>query len=92
MVSCKHFFSLTHLVIALVFGFILVSSSFVDAGRITFGGVVPQDYIDDCQFLGSCKDGSDCTSQCEQRSFYDGARCIDDPKVSRRLRCCCIAA
>ncbi|RZC86968.1 hypothetical protein C5167_030318 [Papaver somniferum] len=91
MTSFKKFFSLIHLVTALVFGLILVSSSFVNAGR-TFGEVVPQDYTDDCQFLGSCKDGSDCTSQCEQRSFYDGARCIDNPNGRRGLRCCCIAA
>ncbi|KAI3965168.1 hypothetical protein MKX01_027659 [Papaver californicum] len=91
MASFKQFFSLTHLVIALIFGFMLVSTSFVDAGR-TFDRVAPQDYTDDCQFLGSCKDGSDCTSQCERQSFNDGARCIDDPNVPRGLRCCCIAA
>ncbi|KAI3844964.1 hypothetical protein MKX03_032968 [Papaver bracteatum] len=91
MASFKHFSSLTHLVIAFIFVFILVSSFSVDAGR-TFGGVVPQDYTDDCQFLGSCKDGSDCASQCERRSFYDGARCIDNNNGRRGFRCCCIAA
>ncbi|RZC86970.1 hypothetical protein C5167_030321 [Papaver somniferum] len=90
MASFKQFFSLTHLLITLIFGFMLVSS-FVDAGR-AFGGVAPQDYTDDCYFLRSCKDGSDCNSQCERKSFYQGARCIDDPKVPHRHRCCCLVA
>ncbi|KAI3844966.1 hypothetical protein MKX03_032970 [Papaver bracteatum] len=46
----------------------MLVSSFVDAGR-AFGGVAPQDYTDDCYFLRSCKDGSDCNYQCERKSF-----------------------
>ncbi|MCL7047021.1 hypothetical protein MKW94_018268 [Papaver nudicaule] len=91
MVSFKQF-SLTYLIIVIIFGFMLVSS-FVNASRALDGdGVVPRDYTDDCKFVGACKDGSDCTSQCEHQNFHDGGRCIDDPRVHRRLRCCCIAA
>ncbi|MCL7043550.1 hypothetical protein MKW94_000650 [Papaver nudicaule] len=81
--------SITHLVIALISGFMLISS-FVNAGR-AFDRVLPRDYTDDCNFLSVCKDGSDCTSQCEQQNFHDGGRCIDDPNVPQGLYCCCIA-
>ncbi|KAI3843781.1 hypothetical protein MKX03_017978 [Papaver bracteatum] len=89
MASLK-WFSLTHVVIALIFGFILISS-LADAGR-TIDGVVPQDRVPNinCRILRDvCNQSKECTSQCKYQSFNDGT-CIPyrlDPLGNKH--CCC---
>ncbi|KAI3991937.1 hypothetical protein MKX01_012882 [Papaver californicum] len=70
----------THVVIALIFSFIFVSSP-ANAGR-TIDGVVPQDRVRsiNCRMLrGVCNQSKECASKCEQFSFHK-ALCTPSPE------------
>ncbi|MCL7023678.1 hypothetical protein MKW94_023790 [Papaver nudicaule] len=83
MASFKQF-SLAHILIALIFSFILVSSS-VNAVRLMDDG--------DCHYLGHCRNNKDCHSQCEKAFKSEAGLCIGDPRDANRKPqrsvCCC---
>ncbi|KAI3991939.1 hypothetical protein MKX01_012884 [Papaver californicum] len=84
--ACLKHFSLTHVVIALIFCFVLVSS-FTNAGR-TIDGVVPQDRVFCHMLTDVCNGSDDCTSKCEQFSFHE-ALCTPSPEDPLGDKHCC---
>ncbi|KAI3868180.1 hypothetical protein MKW92_017013 [Papaver armeniacum] len=83
-------FSVTHIVIVLIFGFILVSSCVTAARVMDIGGI-------DCHLLDNqqCGNKKDCASQCEQAGYTAGSGiCIPDPSTGIHKpivnRCCCL--
>ncbi|KAI3858823.1 hypothetical protein MKX03_015760 [Papaver bracteatum] len=84
MASLKQF-SMAHIFIALIFGFMLI---FTTAVRVMDGGVG----VEVCHYLGKCMNNRDCFSQCNKESRTTGV-CIPDPNSHEkpmRSRCCCL--
>ncbi|RZC64038.1 hypothetical protein C5167_025810 [Papaver somniferum] len=76
-------------IIALIFGFILVSS-FANAARTIDGVLVPQE-DGDCHYLGPCRNRAGCSAQCRKQFYGEGGICMPDSTGgSLALRCCCI--
>ncbi|MCL7039012.1 hypothetical protein MKW94_019082 [Papaver nudicaule] len=87
MASSKQFFSLAHIVIALFFGIILVSSSVVTAIRVMDADDTSNE---PCRYVGQCMNSQDCVSQCNRG--HNGGFCIPDPNFYQEPQqkvCCC---
>ncbi|KAI3913126.1 hypothetical protein MKW98_007142 [Papaver atlanticum] len=75
MASLKQF-SMAHIFIALIFGFMLI---FTTAVRV-------------CHYLGKCMNNRDCFSQCNKESRTTGVCIPDPNSHEKpmRSRCCCL--
>ncbi|MCL7048611.1 hypothetical protein MKW94_023364 [Papaver nudicaule] len=82
MASFKKF-SAAYVIVALIFGFVLVSSS-VTAARVMGDGY--------CHYTGPCMNKQDCYSTCNTK-HHTGGICIPDPRGGSQPRhnvCCCL--
>ncbi|KAI3986317.1 hypothetical protein MKX01_002162 [Papaver californicum] len=77
--------------VALIFGFILVSS-FTNAAR-TIEAVMPQEGGSCHPMLDiptTCTHNEECTDQCEKQNFHKGGFCLPNPfDPLGPFRCCC---
>ncbi|MCL7047261.1 hypothetical protein MKW94_000098 [Papaver nudicaule] len=80
MASFKQF-SAAYTIIALILGFVLVSSS-VTAARVMDD--------DDCDYRGTCTNNQDCYSPCNNKKDAGGV-CVPDPRRPLPVPnvCCC---